>query len=113
MRATGAGPGSATDPGAAGHVPAVAAVFPTVGCPAVSRARRGPAAGHPDVPAAHPVPVTADPDIARLRGRAVDLHLRYRRCDRDRSGVIAATGIVATTGGNYDAGADGQRHGGR
>src|ERR1700722_13074483 len=86
--------GSATDPAATGHVPAITAVFPAIGFPAESRTGRGPVPAHPDVPAAHPIPVAAQPHIPGYRGCAIDLHLWRGRLDRHGAGVIAAATVV-------------------
>jgi hypothetical protein len=78
----------ATNPVAFGHVPAVTPLNPAVGFPTVSGAPSGPMTPDPDVPATHPIPVPAHPDIARTRGNTVGFHYRRRRRDGDhRTGV--------------------------
>src|SRR5689334_6802526 len=88
------------------EMPSVALVNPIVRFPTVARVRSSPMAGDPHVLAPNPIPVTADPYIARRRGYAVNLHPGRRRGDRDRgAGDIVSAGRI-----NY-TGAQGRRQG--
>ena len=81
--AAGANTGWRPLPVARHHAPAVALAHPLVRRPCVAGPRRGPAAVDPDVAVAHPVPVAAQPDVARRGCDAVDFLARRRRRHQD------------------------------
>ena len=63
--------------------PTATGAHPFVRNPPIAGTTRVPMATDPYVPAAHPVPVTAEPNIAGLRRSAIHLDLRCGRSHTD------------------------------
>src|ERR1700722_1400769 len=85
------------------HAPAVTGPYPCMIDPMITVSAGSPAARDPHMPAADPIPISADPDISGIRRSANYFNTRRRRGDHDDS-----TGIVTLIGHDHTCG---QRHG--
>jgi hypothetical protein len=108
-----AGGALASDPVSWAHAPTVAFAYPGVRLPVVSGPASVPAAWYPDVSAADPIPVSTDPDVARIRRDADHLDARRRRRNHDdASDVVTLIGYDHASA-QRDAESSGQYRGGK